>query len=83
LKFKNQVFKFVNNTKSILVAQDFLNAVADTVDPFYKCPPLHSVKNFEVFPDILALFLNSLGTWWGQISIVSKVSNEYKEIQWI
>jgi hypothetical protein len=34
LKIKNQVIKFVNNTKSILVAQNFLNAVADTVDPF-------------------------------------------------
>jgi hypothetical protein len=55
LKIKNQVIKFVNNTKSILVAQNFLNAVADTIDIFYKCPPLHSVKNFRVFPDILAL----------------------------
>jgi hypothetical protein len=34
LKIKNQVIKFVNNTKSILVAQNFLNAVADTVDTF-------------------------------------------------
>jgi hypothetical protein len=64
-KIKNQVIKFVNNTKSILVAQNFLNAVADTVgvDTFQKCPPLHSVKNFEVFPDILALsfFLTLFG----------------------
>jgi hypothetical protein len=28
------LIKFVYNTKSILVAQNFLNAVADTVDPF-------------------------------------------------
>jgi hypothetical protein len=34
LKIKNQVIKFVNNRKSILVAQNFLNAVADTDDTF-------------------------------------------------
>jgi hypothetical protein len=34
LKIKNEVIKFVNNTKSILVGQNFLNAVADTVDTF-------------------------------------------------
>jgi hypothetical protein len=34
LKIKKEVIKFVNNTKSILVAQNFLNAVADTVDTF-------------------------------------------------
>jgi hypothetical protein len=34
MKIKNQVIKFVNNTKSILVTQNFLNAVADTVDTF-------------------------------------------------
>jgi hypothetical protein len=34
LKIKNQIIKFVNNTKSILVAQNFLNGVADTVDTF-------------------------------------------------
>jgi hypothetical protein len=34
IKIKNQVIKFVNNTKSILVAQNFLNAVADTIDAF-------------------------------------------------
>jgi hypothetical protein len=34
LKIKNQVIIFVNNTKSILVAQNFLNAVAHTVDTF-------------------------------------------------
>jgi hypothetical protein len=32
LKIENQVIKFVNNTKSIPVAQNFLNAVADTVN---------------------------------------------------
>jgi hypothetical protein len=34
IEIKNQVIKFVNNTKSILVAQNFLNAVADTIDTF-------------------------------------------------
>jgi hypothetical protein len=34
IKIKNQVIKFVNTTKSILVAQNFLNAVADTIDTF-------------------------------------------------
>jgi hypothetical protein len=34
MKIKNQVIKFVSNTKSILVAQNFLNAIADTVDTF-------------------------------------------------
>jgi hypothetical protein len=34
LKIINQVIKYVNNTQSILVAQNFLNAVADTVDTF-------------------------------------------------
>jgi hypothetical protein len=34
MKIKNQVIKFVNNTKSILVAQNFLNTVADTIDTF-------------------------------------------------
>jgi hypothetical protein len=34
MKIKNQVIKFVNNTKSILVAQNVLNAVADTIDAF-------------------------------------------------
>jgi hypothetical protein len=32
IEIKNQVIRFVNNTKYIPVAQNFLNAVADTVD---------------------------------------------------
>jgi hypothetical protein len=34
MKIKNQVIKFVNNTKSILVVQNVLNAIADTADTF-------------------------------------------------
>jgi hypothetical protein len=34
LKIKNQVIKLVNNTKFILIAQNFRSAVADTVDTF-------------------------------------------------
>jgi hypothetical protein len=34
IQIKNQVIKYVNNTKSILVAQNSLNAVADIIDTF-------------------------------------------------
>jgi hypothetical protein len=34
-------------------------------------------------PSHYPFFKLFLGAWWGQINIVSRVSNEYKEIQWI
>jgi hypothetical protein len=47
---KNQVIKFVNNAKFILVAQNFHNAVADTVDTFYvEMPTFAFSKKFRGF----------------------------------